>query len=242
MLSLRRRSQATLCMIAILTSIALVVTPAFSGDAQVSRGENLQRRTLEAGSADVSRYDNLQSRKLEATDTDVTRNNNLLCFRLNPTDADVIRRDNFIGYRLDPNDADVTTNNNLIGLLLEQGLLPQIEITSLQTTDQSGNTKTSFHTGDVVQVRFTVANTGILNLPRGLISVMIQDTSGTPIFLAYTFDDINKGSSKEFVFGLTIPYDAISGQYTAKAMVFTKWPYQGGEGLAVRTTNFTVTI
>ena len=259
MLALRRIWQATLYASVLLLSIFLAVDIVLSDDAEVSQNDNLQDQIMDAGNVDVTQTDNMQLVVLKKNDVDVTytsnlvrlrlksnevdisQSQNLVASRLDSMDTDITQNNNLLALRLGPNNADVTLNNNLIALLLEQSLTPSVSITSLSTTDQSGNLKTDFKAGEVAQINFVVTNIGSVDLKSGLISVIIVDPSETPLFLAYTFDDINKASSKEFIFGLTIPFEASLGTYTVKALVFTNWPSEGGEGLAVETTAFNVT-
>lgn len=251
-----------------LIFVFLVVLPtgvakvgmAYGGDAQVSQKDNLQNKMLQGGNADVSSNANLHLGREAGGNADISSLSNLIIAQLGSGNADVSATynlvscllangnadlsisSNLINLLLSSGSADVSTKANLIIMLLEQPLLPQITITQLLTTDISGNTKTSFKSGEMLEVGFALTNTGAIDFPNGLISVMIQNPVGTVIFLAYTFDGISVGASNEFVFGLSLPEAAILGQYTAKALVFTNWPYEGGEGLANGTTTFIVTI
>jgi hypothetical protein len=197
---------------------------------------------LQFGNADVSHCDNLLFLELESADADVVYTYNIIGLPLETRDSDVLQLFNLIGLVLESNNADATRKDNLMAMLMEQPVLPQIAIQQLSTTDQSGNAKTGFQIGSIVQIRFAVTNIGSANLPSGLISVMVQDPSENVVFLGFTYESLASGQSREFVFGLAVSYGSVIGQHTVTAMVFTRWPYQGGEGLAVQTTYFDVSL
>jgi hypothetical protein len=115
----------------------------------------------------------------------------------------------------------------------------KINITYLATTDQNSNVMTDFPKGDIVQVNFTLYNTGV-PFGNGLISIMIMDPSDNVIFLSYTYDDFSIGTKEDVIFGYRIPPEALVGTYTVKVMVFTDWPSEGGVGLDVKTAAFNV--
>lgn len=131
-----------------------------------------------------------------------------------------------------------TTSKNIT--IYETGIL-SIEIKNLSITDQNGNPKNNFAKGDIAQFNFTIENTGNLDLKKGLVSIMMLDPSNTPIFLSYTFENINPGAFEELIIGYRIPLDASTGTYTIKIMVFTDWPSKGGIGLDIETSAFNVT-
>lgn len=243
----------------VLPTSAAKLGMAHAGDAQVSQKDNLQKEMLQGGNADVSSNANLHLGSEAGGNADVSNLNNLILAQLGLGNADVSTTYNLVSCQLASGNADLSINSNLINLLLssgnadvstkanliitllEQPLLPQVTITQLLTTDTLGNAKTSFISGEMLEVRFTLTNTGPIDFPSGLISVMIQNPVETVIFLAYTYEGISIGASEEFVFGLSLPQEAMLGQYTAKALVFTNWPYEGGEGLANGTTAFMLT-
>jgi serine protease AprX len=132
-----------------------------------------------------------------------------------------------------------STSSKLV-TINESGTL-SIDIKNIAITDQNGNPKARFIKGDVVQFNFTIENAGNLDLERGLISLMILDPTNTPIFLSYTFENLNGDASKEFIIGYRIPFDVTTGNYTGKIMVFTDWPSHGGVGLDIEIRTFEVT-
>jgi len=119
----------------------------------------------------------------------------------------------------------------------------KINITSLYTTDENNNPKTSFLKGDIVQINFEITNLGgteSLPLTNGLIAVTIQNLDQETIYLAYTYTDLQREESKNFIFGYKTPYDITPGTYTIKVMIFTDWPSEGGLFINSETTTFTV--
>ena len=147
-------------------------------------------------------------------------------------------------FKLAPNNADVIRYRNLQFFQLKPLLYEyKINITSLLITDQNGNPTNNFLKGDIIQFSFTITNLGSAeNLPleNGLIAIQIQDPAQTTIYLAYTYSDLQRGESKDFIFGYKIPNDAPTGTYTVKVMVFTDWPSNGGLGLAIEQAQFNV--
>jgi hypothetical protein len=115
----------------------------------------------------------------------------------------------------------------------------KINITSIATTDQNGNVMTNFTKGDIMQVNFTLHNTGV-PFANALISIAIKDPSDSVVFLSYTFEDFSVGTKRNLIFGYRIPSEALAGTYTVKVMVFTDWPSEGGVGLDVKTATFNV--
>jgi len=53
-------------------------------------------------------------------------------------------------------------------------------------------------------------------------------------------DSIAASSTGNIIFGFRIPYQAATGTYKAKVMIFTDWPSNGGIGLDVETITFNV--
>ncbi len=214
------------------------------GDAEFSRTRNLQYFELEPNNADITRYRNLQFGEGAPNPSDATRFRNLQNLELAPDHADVIRNRNLLDFRLEPNNADVTRLGNLQYFQLEPLAYEyKINITSLIITDQDGNPTSNFLRGDVVQFEFIIENIGgpeSLPLYDGLISTQVLDPSDTVVFLSYTFEDLTRGASKEFITGYRIPSTGLTGTYTVKVMVFTAFPSHGGFGLAIEESVFTV--
>jgi len=198
----------------------------------------------EGGNAEVTRIKNMQYFELKPNNADVTREANMQYFELKPNNADVSRYRNLQYFEAEPNNADVIRYGNLQCLeLAELPELPgelRVNVTSLKLTDQNGTPKTNFTQGDVLQINFTIKNTGCVYLLRGLVATSVLNPSNTPLFLSYTFTDLPTGVSKEFIVGYRVPADADVGIYSVKVLVFTDWPSEGGYGLTVEEFTFTV--
>lgn len=213
-------------------------------NADVTRYRNLQYFESAPNQADVTRYRNLQHFELTPNPADVTRFRNLQYFELAPNYADIIRYRNLMYFQLEPNNADAKRYRNLQYFLLEPLIYAfKINVTSLTITDQNGSPTSNFLRGGIVQFDFIIENLGgPENLPLydGLISTVVLDSSNTLVFLSYTFEDLPRGASEEFIIGYRIPTDGLAGTYTVKVMVFTDWPSEGGLGLAIEESTFTV--
>lgn len=140
---------------------------------------------------------------------------------------------------------NVTDNQGLWSTLSEpitifETAILSVDIKDVVITDQNGNPKTNFIRGEIVRFNFCLENTGSLILSRGLVSVEVLDPLNIPVFLSYTFEDLDIGASKEFIIGYGIPLGGVIGTYTVKTMVFTNWPSQGGIGLDIETSTFDV--
>jgi len=222
----------------------IVFVYAASGNAEVRRFRNVEVFELNPANADVIRNRNLQIPNLSPNPSDVIRFRNLQIPSLAPNNADFIRYKNLQLFELAPNNADVIRYRNLQFFQLKPLLYEyKINITSLITMDQNGNPTNNFLKGDIVQFGFTITNLGgAENLPleNGLIAIQIQDPAQTITYLAYTYSDLRRGESKDFIFGYKIPTDAPTGTYTVKVMVFTDWPSEGGLGLDVESKMFVV--
>ena len=214
------------------------------GDADITRYRNLQYCKSKPNPSDVTRYRNLQYFRSASNPADVTRFRNLQYFELAPNDADVVRYQNLMYFQLEPKDADLTRYGNLQYFQLEPLVTEyKIEVTSLLVTDQDGTPTSNFLRGDIVQFDFVIENLGgpeHLPLYDALISTVVLDSSDTPVFLSYTFEDLPRGASEEFIVGYRIPTDGLIGTYTVKVLVFTDWPSEGGIGLAVNESTFSV--
>jgi len=210
-----------LCIAATLMSLVTFPIVAQTGNAEVTRTKNLQYFELELGNADVTRAKNLQSPELVPNSADVTRLRNLQYFELEQNDADVTRLRNLQYFEL-------------------TDFGPVSYITSLTITDQNGNPRNNFNRGDIAQFDFTIENIGSFNLTKALISTIVLDSSSTPIFLSYTFEDLLVGQDTRIIVGYKIPLEASIGTYTVKVMIFTDWPSKGGVGLDIEALSFFV--
>jgi hypothetical protein len=202
---------------------------------------SLQPVVAEEGNAEVTRIKNLQYFELEPNNADLTRKGNVQYFELKPTNADVSRYKNLQYFEIKPNSADVIRYRNL--QCLELAELPSsltINITSLILTDQDRNPNTDYSPGDVLQIDFIIKNMGCVYLMRGLVATIVLSPSNMPSFLSYTFVDLPSGLSKEFIVGYRIPANADVGIYNVRVLIFTDWPSEGGYGLTVEETAFTV--
>lgn len=186
------------------------------------------------GNAEVSRLRNLQAFEMTPApghppgDAYISRTRNLQAFEMTPQEPHP------------PGDVYVSRLRNLQCFEMAYQIHEIIaNITYLATTNQNGNPTTSFMKGDVIQINFTIQNTGVpfANAP---ISIVIKDPSDSAVFLSYTFEGFSVGSNKNLIFGYRIPSEALAGTYTVKVMVFTDWPSEGGVGLDVKTATFDV--
>jgi len=230
------------------------------GNAGVSRTLNLQCFEMTPsihppGNAAVTRFRNLQCFEMTPPvhppgDLYVSRLRNLQCFEMTPQihppgDVYISRIRNLQIFEMIPQahpsgDAFITRVKNLQCFEMAYQIHEiKTNITYIATTDQSGNQTTNFMKGDVVQINFTIHNTGV-PLANGLISIVITNPSDNMVFLSYTFKDFSIGTSESFIFGYRIPQDAPEGIYTVKVMVFTDWPSEGGVGLDVKIATFNV--
>jgi hypothetical protein len=231
------------------------------GDVDISRLRNLQvfemtpQEPHPPGDANVSRLRNLQVFEMSSLyppgDAYVSRVRNLQVFEMTPQvhppgDVYFSRMRNLQVFEMTPQpphppgDANVTRLRNLQCFEMAYQIHEvKINVTYLATTDQSGNQTIDFLKGDVVQVNFTVSNTGV-PFANALISTVILDPSNDVFFLSYTFRDFSVGTKANIIFGFRIPEDAPAGTYTLKVMVFTDWPSEGGVGLDVKIATFNV--
>lgn len=208
-----------------------------SGNAEVSRTRNLQCFEMTPpvhplGNASVSRLRNLQAFEMTPQvhptgDVYISRTRNLQVFEMtSPVHP--------------PGDAFVSRLRNLQCFEMAYQIHEiKINITYLATTDQNGNQMTNFTHGDIVQINFTIHNTGV-PFANALISTVILDSSDNVVFLSYTFEDFSVGTRENFIIGYKIPQEAPAGTYTLKVMVFTDWPSEGGVGLDVKIVIFNV--
>lgn len=187
-----------------------------------------------SGNAEVSRTRNLQAFEMTPQpphppgDVNVSRLRNLQVFEMTPQEPHP------------PGDANVTRLRNLQVFEMAYQIHEIIaNITYLATTDQNGNRTANFVKGDIVQINFTIRNTGV---PFGdaLISTVILGPLNEIAFFSYTWEDFSIGTQETFVLGYRIPPEALIGAYTAKVMVFTDWPSEGGIGLDVKIAAFAV--
>jgi hypothetical protein len=209
------------------------------GNAEVSRTRNLQCFEMTPsvhppGNASVSRLRNLQAFEMTPQpshppgDVYISRIRNLQIFEMTPPQVHP------------PGDAYISRLRNLqVFEMAYQIHEIKINITYIATTDQNGNVMTNFPKGDIMQVNFTLHNTGV-PFANALISIAIKDPSDSVVFLSYTFEDFSVGTKKNLIFGYRIPSEALAGTYTVKVMVFTDWPSEGGVGLDVKTATFNV--
>ena len=183
---------------------------------------------------------------------EVSRTRNLQCFEMTPQplhppgNASVSRLRNLQVFEMTPQsphppgDVDISRLRNLqVFEMAYQIHEIKINITYLAITDQTGNQVTNFTKGDIVQLNLTIRNTGV-PFANALISTVILDPSSSVAFLSYTFEDFSVGTEENFILGYRIPQDAPVGAYTAKVMIFTDWPSEGGVGLDVKTATFNV--
>lgn len=179
----------------------------------------------------------------------VSRLKNMQVFEMTPQpvhppgDVDISRLKNMQVFEMAPSthppgDVDVCRLKNLqVFEMAYQIHEIKINVTTLTVADQNGNPMTNFTQGDIVQLNFTVRNTGV-PFANVLISTVVLDPSGSVAFLSYTYEDFFVGTQETFILGYRIPSDAPAGTYTAKVMVFTDWPSEGGVGLDVKTVTF----
>jgi hypothetical protein len=106
-----------------------------------------------------------------------------------------------------------------------------VQISSFTSTDLDGNQKTSFTPGDTIMLKAVISDNGSQNIPNALVSMMIQDPGQTPVFLSYTYQNLQAGQQTTVYLGFQIPYEPILGDYTAKLNIFTLLPSQGGQGI-----------
>lgn len=220
--------------------LLLFISPSVRGDpgnAEVSRTRNLQCFEMTPsvhppGNASVTRLRNMQVFEMTPQihppgDVYVSRMRNLQIFEMTP--------------QVHPTgDAYISRLRNLqVFEMAYQIHEIKINITYIATTDQNGNVKTNFTKGDIMQVNFTLQNTGV-PFANALISIVIKDPSDSVVCLSYTFEDFSVGTKKNLIFGYTIPSEAPAGTYTVKVMIFTDWPSEGGVGLDVKTATFNV--
>jgi len=116
---------------------------------------------------------------------------------------------------------------------------PQLYISDVTLSDQSGNIRMNYTRGEVIQLNFTVTNMGDINVESFLIAVMVLDPSNTSQLICYTFDSMANSTGK-FIFGFRVPYESSTGTYIAKVMIFTDWPSNGGIGLDVEILTFNI--
>jgi len=188
----------------------------------------------------------------EPGNAEVSRTRNLQCFEMTPQpphppgDVNISRLRNLQVFEMTPQgphppgDANVSRLRNLQVFEMAYQIHEIIaNITYIATTDQNGNVTTNFQKGDIMQVNFTISNTGV-PFANALISIAVKDPSDSVVFLSYTFEDFSVGTKKNVIFGYRIPSEALAGTYTVKVMVFTDWPSEGGVGLDVKTATFNV--
>jgi hypothetical protein len=186
---------------------------------------------------------------------EVSRSRNLQCFEMTapvhpPGDAYVTRTKNIQYFKMTTpsvhplGDAYVSRLRNLQCFEMGPAIyLFKVDITSFIVTNQGGTPAGNLTKGEVAQFDYIIENVGTaesLSLSNGLITTIVLDPSETVVFLGYVFQDLSKGSSTEFVMGYKIPVSAPLGTYTARVAVFTDWPSEGGEGLAVKELTFNV--
>jgi hypothetical protein len=188
----------------------------------------------DSGNAEVSRSRNLQAFEMTPQpghppgDVDISRLRNLQVFEMTPQEPHP------------PGDAYVSRLRNLQVFEMAYQIHEIIaNITYLATTDQNGNQTANFMKGDVVQINFTIHSTGV-PFGNALISTVILDPSSEVAFFSYTFEDFSIGTQETFILGHRIPQDALIGAYTAKVMIFTDWPSEGGVGLDAKIATFDV--
>jgi len=184
----------------------------------------------------------------------VSRTHNLQFFELVPPihppgNAYLSRTENLQFFEMTssfhpPGDAYASRTRNLQGFEMTPLLYQyKIEIIEVDITDEYGNPANKFAKGETIQIKFVIMNLGdaeSLPLNQGLVCLEVLDQLSTVMFLGYTFVDLPKQSSKEFVFGFTIPPTAMDGIYTIKIMVYTDWPMKGGIGLTIEEAEFIV--
>jgi len=213
-------------------------------NSDITKYRNLQDPELRPNGADLTRHKNVQSLELAPNNADMIRFRNLQCLERTPNNADVIRYRNLMSFQLGPNDADVKRFGNLQYFQLKPLLYEyDIAVTSLVITDQAGTPATNFLRGEIVQFDFIIENlAGPEHLPldNGLITITVLDPSTLSVFLSYTYEDLPRGATAEFVIGYRIPTDGATGTYTVKVMVLTDWPSNGGLGLTIEESVFNV--
>jgi len=233
-------ARSVLPYILITLLLLLLMSPLVNGDpgdAEVSRTRNLQCFEMTPsvhppGNASVSRTKNLQTFEMPPQvhppgNAYVSRLRNLQAFEMTPSIHP-------------PGDAYVSRTRNLQCFEMAYQIHEiKINITYIVITDQNGNEMTNFTKGDIMQVNFTLLNTGV-PFTNALVSIVIKDPSNSVVFLTYTFSDFSVGTEKNLIFGYKIPSTALTGIYTVKVMVFTDWPSEGGVGLDVKTATFNV--
>jgi len=125
----------------------------------------------------------------------------------------------------------------------ETGTQPELpaETTNQATKDSTGAPKTSFVLGETVLVSAEVANAGTQSQPM-LIVVQWTDPdlrAMAPVFIGVT---LAPGQSFVYAPGLTLPLTGYTkGTWTAKIMVFSAWPSQGGVTIGAPVT-ITITV
>lgn len=216
-------------------------------DAEFWRRRNYQAFELERTmDIDVTKTRNYQAHELHRTmGIDLSKTRNYQSFELIRTmNVDVSRLRNYLAFDLSRTmNVDVTRSRNYqaFTMLNPFELGPAADVRSMRVTDQNGNTKDTFSRGNTVQFEFIVENTGNTTLVNGLISVQILDPTETPIFLNYFYETLTPGTHRSYVVGYRIPDYGSTGTHTAKVMLFTNWPSQGGSGLDSETSSFNVT-
>ena len=148
----------------------------------------------------------------------------------------------YAGYEVycSPVDGEFVTHDNEAWGIFYVVEPPQLLISNVTITDQNGNPKSNFGRGEVVQFDISITNLGSSEVESFLTAVMVLDPSGTPQFICYALDGIGAGGTRRSVFGFRIPSECPAGTYTARVMIFTGWPSEGGIGLDVQTITFNV--
>jgi len=108
-----------------------------------------------------------------------------------------------------------------------------VNVQTFETENQNNNPCGSFAQGSTVILEAVISANGTQNLPNIMIAFTINDNLTYQIFLGYTWQSIEIGNPVTVYMGFRIPTgsDTTLGQYTAKVLVFTNLPSQGGQAI-----------
>jgi len=146
--------------------------------------------------------------------------------------------------------AYIVSFNSLVTESLAQGSKP-LEISNVQTLNETGAPTSEFEKGQVVIVQANVTNKmqpyyyyyyGGQTISFMFI-VKIQNPDGETVFYGVSWGKLDPQESGRFAVGYGIPTDAKAGTYTAYIYAWNQWPSEPGvwiEYADPQTTTFTV--
>jgi hypothetical protein len=153
----------------------------------------------------------------------------------NNGNAEVSRTGNLVGFQMTPGsvhpagNASVCRTGNLVGFLMTPGsVLPSIQISSLAFTDIYGNQKTSFSQVDTIMLKAVIVDNGSQDISNALVSMLVKDPGNTSVFIGYTYQSFQTGSSTTIYLGFQLRDDAMLGNYSIKLNVLTALVSQQG--------------